>query len=437
MAQKGVLPKLSALPKNFQDWEIGDNYDIVKQVGSGSYGYVVEAIQKSTGKKVAIKRCNGLFDDLIDCKRILREIILLRKLDHPNLISIIEIIPPKDKDNFESLYIVMEYCQSDLKKLFKSPIHLEPLHLETLAYNILCGLKYLHSAEVLHRDLKPANVLINEDCSVKICDFGLARSVEGVEGAHIYDDKEKDNSPLIKPEEKKEIASELPKKKKLMKENSKKAKKMNKELTTHVVTRWYRAPEIILLEKDYTSKIDVWSVGCIFGELQGMLKENAPTFMDRSPLFPGTSCFPLSPDRNATVKKSGFPQSSSDQLSVIFQILGTPEESTNQFITDKKALEYVKSFKYVKKVDFKDIYPATKEDAIDFLEKTVRFSPKERLTIEEALNHPIFTKVRDPAKEKNASGPVVMEIENVKDEELTTSMLRNLFLEEINFHQKK
>jgi serine/threonine protein kinase len=75
--------------------------------------------------------------------------------------------------------VVLEYSQSDLKKLFKSPIHLQAVHIITLTYNILVGLKYLHSAEVLHRDLKPANVLINEDCTVKICDFGLARSVEG------------------------------------------------------------------------------------------------------------------------------------------------------------------------------------------------------------------------------------------------------------------
>lgn len=71
---------------------------------------------------------------------------------------------------------------------------------------------------------------------------------------------------------------------------------MKRELTGHVVTRWYRAPELILLEKDYGEAIDVWSIGCIFAELLSMLKENAPTFMDRKPLFPGQSCFPLSPD---------------------------------------------------------------------------------------------------------------------------------------------
>ena len=82
-----------------------------------------------------------------------------------------------------------------------------------------------------------------------------------------------------------------------------------RELTGHVVTRWYRAPELILLEKDYTAAIDMWSIGCIFAELMNMIKENAPTFLDRSPLFPGGSCFPLSPDRNNTVNKGGFPHS--------------------------------------------------------------------------------------------------------------------------------
>lgn len=140
------------------------------------------AKNKNTGEKVAIKRFTEVFEDEIDAKRILREICLLRKLKHPNLIGIIELIPPKDYTNFDEIYMVMEYCHSDLRKLFKSAIHLTELHLKTLTYNMLLGLKYLHEAEVLHRDLKPANVLINEDCTVKICDFGLARSVEGIEG---------------------------------------------------------------------------------------------------------------------------------------------------------------------------------------------------------------------------------------------------------------
>ena len=235
-------------------------------------------MQLSTNTKVAIKRFDNVFEDLIDCKRILREICLLRKLKHPNLVTVLEIIEPKDSKNWTTLYVVMDYCQSDLKKMFKSPIHLTNLHIQTVIYHILCGLKYLHSVHVLHRDLKPANVLINEDCSVKICDFGLARSVEGVKGVSIDYKEEQAQEKQAVPE----------KGKKMVRQNKLNTKgNMARELTGHVVTRWYRAPEVILLEKDYNAAIDMWSVGCIYAELQGMLKENAPTFLDRSPLFPG------------------------------------------------------------------------------------------------------------------------------------------------------
>jgi len=119
---------------------------------------------------------------------------------------------------------------------------------------------------------------------------------------------------------------------------------MKRELTGHVVTRWYRAPEIILLEKDYGPAIDIWAVGCIFAELLGMMKENAPTFMDRQPLFPGKSCFPLSPAKDPQEQRKGFPFSATDQLAVIFNCIGTPNEDDKSFVTDQKAIEYLDSF---------------------------------------------------------------------------------------------
>ena len=99
---------------------------------------------------------------------------------------------------------------------------------------------------------------------------------------------------------------------------------MKRELTGHVVTRWYRAPEIILLEKDYGPAIDIWSVGCIFAELLSMMKESAATYLERQPLFPGKSCLTLSPDKNITQEKNGFPYSKDDQLARIFQVIGVP-----------------------------------------------------------------------------------------------------------------
>lgn len=128
---------------------------------------------------------DGVFEDEVDCKRILREVNLLRKLKHPYVINIIEVLEPKNPDTFDTLYVVLELAESDLKKVIKSAIHLQIKHIQTVVYNLLCAVKYLHSANVLHRDLKPANVLVNEDCSVKICDFGLARSISGVETSSV------------------------------------------------------------------------------------------------------------------------------------------------------------------------------------------------------------------------------------------------------------
>lgn len=169
----------------FKKWEVGSNYKCEKLLGSGSYGQVAQALQLSTGKRVAIKKMDNIFEDDVDCKRILREVTLLRKLRHPCVVELIEICQPSDPQNFTTIYVVMEFAESDLKKILKSSINLEILHIQTMVYNLLCAIKYLHESKVIHRDLKPANILVNEDCTVKLCDYGLARSITGVESAEL------------------------------------------------------------------------------------------------------------------------------------------------------------------------------------------------------------------------------------------------------------
>jgi len=137
---------------------------------------------------------------------------------------------------------------------------------------------------------------------------------------------------------------------------------MKRVLTGHVVTRWYRAPELILLEKDYGPAIDMWSVGCIFAELLGMMKESAATYMDRKPLFPGKSCFPLSPDQHARIQANGFPVAKDDQLALIFDVLGTPEDADMAYVTDAKANDYLRSYKPKKRQDLSKKYPGATED---------------------------------------------------------------------------
>lgn len=131
---------------DFSDWKTGDKYEIIKEIGVGSYGSVVQAKVKSTGAKVAIKRIGQIFEDLVDGKRILREVAILRHLRNPYIVNIIEIIKPENAKTFNELYLVMEYAQSDIKKLLKSPYHLEMNHINTLAYGTLVGKQSLTQA---------------------------------------------------------------------------------------------------------------------------------------------------------------------------------------------------------------------------------------------------------------------------------------------------
>lgn len=157
---------------------------------------------------------------------------------------------------------------------------------------------------------------------------------------------------------------------------------MKRELTGHVVTRWYRAPELILLEKDYGQAVDMWSVGCIFGELLGMMKESAATYLDRKPLFTGTSCYPLSPDRHAKESKSGFKNTTEDQLLKIFDLIGTPNEEDISFVTDNVAMDYLKTFKKKPGADLAAKFPGATENGLDLLRRMLCFNPFFRLTVD-------------------------------------------------------
>lgn len=403
---------MEVLKNEFQEWDLKGKYIPEKEIGAGSYGSVVRARNSSSSQVVAIKRISEVFADLVDGKRILREIALLKKLKHPNIINLIEIIVPGDDfANFQELSLVLECAPCDLKKVFKSKVHFSLNHIILITYNILVGLKYIHSAGVWHRDLKPANVLLFENGEAKLCDFGLARSVEP--------------SPiLIEKKDPENLEKGVKTRPKLKKET-----KIKSNLTSHVVTRWYRAPELILVEKNYNERIDVWSLGCIFAELLMMMKEHADNPLERKPFFPGQSCFPLSPDSNAKLQKSGFPVDSADQLIMITKQLGSPSAEDLAFITDEKALKYIKSLPAASREDFSKRFPKASEEAISFLEGTLQFNPQKRMSVEECLAHPLFTKVRNPALEKIETEKVSFDFEN--EDFKTVKALRDVFIKQI------
>jgi mitogen-activated protein kinase 1/3 len=287
----------------------------------------------------------------------------------------------------------MELGDADLKSLIKKDVQLEGLQVKFVLYYLLVGLKYLHSAGIYHRDLKPSNVLVNQDCLVKICDFGLARAV----GEEEHDEEQQPSD------------------------------RANRVMTQHVATRFYRAPELILLEEHYTGAIDMWSVGCILAELAQML-EPWPA-KDRSPLFPGSTCFPLSPDGRHKHDGLFHSRGCQEQLNVIFDVLGTPSEEEIASVTREDARQYIRCFQYRKGLSISSRLPSAPPDMVDAIQQLLRFSPHERATVEEALDHPLLADIRAPATEVTAPEYITLEFDQEPD--LDEQQLRHCFLEEI------
>jgi serine/threonine protein kinase len=197
-------------------------------------------------------------------------------------------------------------------------------------------------------------VLLNGNCDLKICDFGLARGI-------------KDQAAV------------------------------DYELTEYVVTRWYRAPEVMCSCQEYDCKIDTWSVGCIMGELLG-----------RKPLFPGDDYI--------------------KQMNLIFDTLGTPSSSDLSFISNDKALEYIKGLKKKQKKPFHIIYPKASPLALDLLDKMLVFNPHSRITIDDALAHPYLKQLHSARTEPSCKYKFDFEFERC---DLNKNVIQDLMWEEI------
>lgn len=177
-----------------------------------------------------------------------------------------------------------------------------------------------------------------------------------------------------------------------------------KQLTKHVVTRWYRAPEVILAQDTYNYKIDIWSVGCIFAELLSMMRENYSHFTERVPLFPGETCRLLSPDfaeGDDQLKEFSDLDNKNDQLGKIFQVIGTPNPDEDlSFIKHDEARKYLKCFKPCERLDLNTMYPATEPRGLFLLQKMLEFNPNNRISALEALSDPYFDEVRVEEQEQ-------------------------------------
>lgn len=401
-------------------WLLPERYRMRKLLGSGSYGTVCEALDEDTKELVAIKKISRLFDNLIDCKRILREVSIQTRLQHPNIVKIQNIFLPLEQtmQNFDCLFIVLEICDSDLKHLCKKDITLELTHIIPMMHSLLTGLRYLHSSGVWHRDLKPANCLVNQDCSVKICDFGLARAIANEQSDELP------NTPREGEETNGDDDVIVP--------VSQRAKKA---LTNHVVTRFYRAPELILLQTVYTQSIDMWSVGCIFAELLQLLPNGQP-FEDRGALFPGQSAFPWSPVKGHKDDCLYHTRGSREMMNHIFDCIGTPTEEEIQLLQREDSKQYVKLFRPRPGYGLRNKFSYADDNSIDLLEKMLRFNASARISDDDALEHPLFETYEDEAVEESPAPRITLDFDAELSQPMSSAnmeqRLRTLLMDVIN-----
>lgn len=285
-----------------------DRYSKIEKVGDGTYGVVFKARDRVTGKLVALKKIRLEAEDEGVPSTAIREISLLKTMQHPNIVKLFEAVYQDGR-----LYLVFEFLDQDLKVHMDNVRGLlKPNLVKSYMYQLLKGMCFCHSRGILHRDLKPQNLLIDQAGILKMADFGLARSVQVPVRAYTHE----------------------------------------------IVTLWYRAPEVLLGCKKYSSPVDMWSIGCIFAEV-----------MTKRPLFPGDSEI--------------------DELFRIFRVLGTPDE--HKWPGVSKLPNFKTTFPQWKARSWASVLPNCPPLALDLMAKMMAYEPNQRISARAALQHPYFT----------------------------------------------
>ena len=307
-------------------------YEIIREIGDGTYGIVYEGKNKETNQKVAIKRLKQKYRTLEECLSKI-EVKVLEKLNNENIVQLKEVI----KDKKGEISYIFEYCDCNLfefienhrehKKIIPEPI------IREITFQIVKGMKYMHSQKYFHRDLKPENILVilnnynlnNTACNeikIKIADFGTAKEIPNSNNNNI-----------------------LP-------------------MTDYVCTRWYRAPECVFRGDIYDEKVDVWAIGCIMAELYNL-----------SAIFQGENEF--------------------DQINQILKILGTPTRTKWPWGYFQADLFGIQLPVYYKK-DFKKILGYISQEGVNFLNDVFTFDSTKRPSCSKLLNHPYFKMIPKP-----------------------------------------
>lgn len=286
-----------------------ERYQKMEKIGEGTYGVVYKAKDRVTGEIIALKKIRLEAEDEGIPSTAIREISLLKELQHPNIVRLYDVVHTERK-----LTLVFEFLDQDLKKyLDVCDGGLELPILKSFLYQLLTGVAYCHHHRVLHRDLKPPNLLINREGQLKLADFGLARAF-GI--------------PV-------------------------------RSYTHEVVTLWYRAADVLMGSRRYSTPVDVWSIGCIFAEM-----------VNGRPLITGTS--------------------EGDQLDRIFRMFGTPLEAEYPGIVELP--DYTTDFpRYPKpRGGMASLVPTLDPTGVDLFARMMYYDPSKRITAQEALGHIFF-----------------------------------------------
>ncbi|UYV65104.1 MAPK10 [Cordylochernes scorpioides] len=375
----GALPSNSTMSKSstlFYTVEVGDTkftilkrYQNLKPIGSGAQGIVCAAYDTVTEQNVAIKKLSRPFQNVTHAKRAYREFKLMKLVNHKNIIGLLNAFTPqKCLEDFQDVYLVMELMDANLCQVIQMDLDHE--RMSYLLYQMLCGIKHLHSAGIIHRDLKPSNIVVKSDCTLKILDFGLARTA----GTTFM-------------------------------------------MTPYVVTRYYRAPEVIL-GMGYKENVDIWSVGCIMGEM-----------IRGAVLFPGTDRILSWCDLYHSVLQVEF-DNDIDQWNKIIEQLGTPSQDFMRRL-QPTVKNYVENRPKHAGYNFEKLFPdvlfpadssehsrlkgklpshhygvwmIAASQARDLLSKMLVIDPEKRISVEEALMHPYINVWYDES-EVNAPAP--------------------------------
>ncbi|KAH8300822.1 hypothetical protein KR018_005561 [Drosophila ironensis] len=309
------------------DHDVECIFDVRKRLGKGAYGIVWKATDKRHKDTVALKKIYDAFRDETDAQRTYREVIFLRAFrHHPNIIRLLDIFRASNNLDF---YLVFEFMESDLHNVIKKGDVLKDIHKRFVMYQLINAIKYMHSGNVIHRDLKPSNILIDSKCRLKVADFGLARTIS-IKRKSEFEDVE--NEAM---------------------------------LTDYVATRWYRAPEILVASRKYTKGIDMWSLGCILGEM-----------IRQKPLFQGTSTV------NQIEKiVTALPDVTQRDIDSIGAGFGTVLLSRSKINRDRRH-------------SLEEMLRNCCDEAMSLVKALLVLDPHGRLTAKAAISHPFVSRFR-------------------------------------------